>query len=56
MRESHFNLVAGLRLATLFKKRALVQVFAFEFYKISKNTFFYRSPLVAASVDNLLAK
>ena len=31
------------------KKGNLAQVFSCEFYKISKNTFFYRTPLVAAS-------
>ena len=31
------------------KKETLVQVFSCEFYEISKNTFFHRTPLVAAS-------
>ena len=31
------------------KKEALAQVFSCEFCEISKNTFFYRTPLVAAS-------
>ena len=31
------------------KKEALAQVFSCEFSKISKNTFSYRAPLVAAS-------
>ena len=35
--------------ASLLKKR-LAQVFSFEFCKISKNIFFYRTPLVAASI------
>ena len=35
--------------ATLFKKEALAQVFSCEFYEISKNAFFHRTPLVAAS-------
>ena len=38
---------------------SLAQVFSCEFYEISKNTFFYRTPLVAASVvkisDNVTA-
>ena len=34
------------------KKKALAQVFFCEFCKISKNTFFHRTPLVAASVTN----
>ena len=34
------------------KKEILVQVFFCEFCKISKNTFSYRTPLVAASVGS----
>ena len=49
MAESLFNKIAGLRPATLFKKR-LAQVFSCEFCEISMNTFFYRTPLVAASI------
>ena len=44
-----FNKVAGLRLATLLKKRPLVQVFSCEFCEIFKNTFFNRTTLVTAS-------
>ena len=33
------------------KKETLAQVFPCEFWEISKNTFFYRTPLVAASVS-----
>ena len=40
----------GLRPATLLKKETLTQVFSCEFWKIFKNTFFYRTPLVDASV------
>ena len=32
------------------KKEALAQAFSCEFCEISKNTFFHRTPLVAASV------
>ena len=32
------------------KKETLVQVLSCEFYEISKNTLFYRTPLVAAPV------
>ena len=50
----------GLRPATLLKKRlwhkacsfikeTLAQLFSCEFYEISNNTFFNRTPLVAAS-------
>ena len=35
----------------LFKKETLAQVFLSEFYKIFKNTYFYTTPLVAASLD-----
>ena len=35
------------------KKESLAQVFSCEFCKISKNNFFHRTPLVAASVFNL---
>ena len=31
------------------KKESLVQLFSSEFCEISQNTFFYRTPLVAAS-------
>ena len=36
------------------KKETLVQVFSCEFYKISKNTFFHRTPLVAAFESRVL--
>ena len=36
------------------KKEALTQVFSCEFCKISKNAFFYRTPLVAASEKRCL--
>ena len=39
-----FNIVSGLRSATLFKKGALAQVLSCKFYEISKNTFSYRTP------------
>ena len=35
------------------KKKSLAQVFSCEFCEISKNTFFYRIPPVAASVITL---
>ena len=40
--------MAGLNLQ-LIKKETPAQVFSCEFYEISENTFFYRTPLVAAS-------
>ena len=43
------NKVAGLRPVTLLKKETLAEVFSCDFCKISKNTFPYRTPLVAAS-------
>ena len=36
---------------TFIKKETLAQVFSCEFCEISKNTFLYRTPLVAASVS-----
>ena len=36
------------------KKETLVQVFSCEFCEISKNTFFYRTPLVAASAMKII--
>ena len=46
-----FNKVASLRpkACNVIKKETLAQVFSRDFCKISKNTFFYRIPLVAAS-------
>ena len=38
--------------ATLIKKQTLAQVFSCEFCEIFENTFFYRTPLVAASAYN----
>ena len=38
------------------KKEPLAQVFSCEFCKISKNTFFYRIPPVAASEAYMLLK
>ena len=43
-----FSKVAGVA-CKFFQKEALAQVFSCEFCEISKNTFFYRTPLVAAS-------
>ena len=47
-----FNKVAGLRhqACNFIKKESLAQVFSSEFCKISKNTFFYKTLPVAASV------
>ena len=36
-------------LKNFIKKESLAQVFSYEFCEISKNTFFYRTPPVAAS-------
>ena len=46
------HLCSGLRsqACDFIKKGTLVQVFSYEFCKISKNAFSYRTPLVAASV------
>ena len=48
-----FNKVAGLRPSTLLKK-SLAQVFSCELCEFSKNTFFYRTHLVAASGISLI--
>ena len=37
----------------LIKKETLAQAFSCEFYEISKNTFSYKTPLVAGSEHNL---
>ena len=49
-----FNKVAGAA-RNLIKKETLAQVFSREFCEIFKNTFFYRIPPVAASVNNDLS-
>ena len=41
--------IVGLGPATLLRKRILAQVFSCEFCEIYKNTFYYRTPVVAAS-------
>ena len=48
-----FKLASGLQ---LYLKKSLAQVFSCEFGEISKKTFFYRTPPLAASekVENLL--
>ena len=43
-----FNKVAGLAY-NFIKKETLAQMFSYEFCEISKNTFFHKTPLVAAS-------
>ena len=43
-----FNEVAG-QACNFIKKETRAQVFSFEFGKISKHTFYYRTPLVVAS-------
>ena len=52
-RISFLNKVAALS-CNFIKQETLLQVFSYEFCEISKNTFFYRAPLVAASVDATL--
>ena len=44
-----FNKVARPRACNFIKKEALAEVFSCEFYEISKNTFSYRTPAMAAS-------
>ena len=45
------SLAWGQRPATSLKKETLAQVFSCEFCEISRSNFFYRTPLVAASVN-----
>ena len=40
-----------LQACNFIKKETLVQVFSCDFCEIFKNTFFYRTPLVAATCD-----
>ena len=58
MLESHFNKFAGLKAlpkaCNFIKKETLAQVFSCEFCEISKNTFFYRTSPVAASVRTMI--
>ena len=42
-----------LQVCNLIKKETVAQVFSCEFCEISKNTFFYKTPLVAASENNV---
>ena len=49
-----FYMRATLKACNFIKKETLVQVSSGEFCEISKNTFFYRTPPVAASVDSNL--
>ena len=49
-----FNKVAGLRSATLFKKKILAQVFSCQFCEIFMNTFFTEHLWTTASVDTRL--
>ena len=44
--------IVNYGICNFIKKEALAQVFLCEFCEISKNTFFYRTPVVAASVTN----
>ena len=44
-----FNKVTGLT-CNLIKKDTLAQVFSCQVREISKNAFFYRTPMVAASI------
>ena len=50
MPESLFKQRYRPEFCNFIKKETLVQVFAYEFCKISKNTYSHRTPLVAASV------
>ena len=45
-----------IKLRNFIEKETLAQVFSCEFYNLSKNIFFYRTPLVAASEKLTLSK
>ena len=45
-----FNKIAGLRPTSLLKKGLCHRCFSLNFCEIPKNTFFYKTPLVTASV------
>ena len=51
LQNSQENTCARASFLIKLKKETLVQVFSCEFCEISKNTFFHRTPLVAASVE-----
>ena len=50
MSGSLLNKVAGLRPVALLKKEVLAQELSYDFYKVFKNTFSYRTHRVDASV------
>ena len=51
-----FNKAAGLRSATLLKKRLVNRCFPMKFPKFSRTPFFYRTPPVAASAMFCIAR
>ena len=54
--ESLFNKFAGLKANNFIKKRLKHWVFSCEYYKIFKNSIFYRTLLVAASIITIYKK
>ena len=54
MPESFFKQSCRREASNFIKKEALAQVFSCEFCEIFKNTFFHRTPLVAASLHTYL--
>ena len=51
MPESLFYQSCKLEACDIIKKETLTQLFSYEFWEISENTFFHRTPLVAASTS-----
>ena len=49
--ESLFNKIADLKGCNFIKERLYYECFSVEYYEIFKNSFFYRTPLVASSVS-----
>ena len=54
--QSHFLIKLQAKACKFMKKKALAQVFSWEFYNISQNTISYRTPLVADSDNRLQSK
>ena len=52
MPTENVDIFISLFIYVFIKKEALAQVLSCEFFEISKNTFFHRTPLVAASATS----
>ena len=54
LRHNQKQYSGGIQACNFIKKETLAQVFSCEFCEISKNTYLYRRPLVAASVRKMV--